>query len=62
MMLLAMMLLPSYIDILVCEKLDVFVGRKVHRHLIDYIPKCALNDVFDLDFLGTIVPVLLRGS
>lgn len=60
MVLLAVMLLPYYIDVLVDEQLDVFMGRKVHRHLIECIPKCALNDVFNSSFLEAIVPVLLR--
>lgn len=60
-MLLIAMLLLSYLDVLVYEKLDVFVGRQVHRHLIDYIPKCALNSVFVSTLMETIVPILLRG-
>lgn len=60
-MLLVVMLLLSYLDVLVYEKLDVFMGRQVHRHLIDCIPKCALNDVFVFALLEIIVPVLLRG-
>jgi len=52
MVLLAVMLLPSY--------LDVFVGRKFHRNLIDFIPKCALNDVLNSALLETILLVLLR--
>lgn len=62
MILLIVMLLLSYLDVLFYEQLDVFMGRQVHRHLIDYIPKCALNGVFISAFLETIVPVLLRGK
>jgi len=61
MMLLVVMLLLSYLDVLIYEQLDVFVGRRVHRNLIDCIPKCALNGVFVFALLETIVPVLLRG-
>ena len=61
MMMLAMMLLLSYLHVLVYEQIDVFVGRQVHRDLIDCIPKCALNDAFLSALLETIVPVLLRG-
>ena len=60
MVLLALMLFLSYLDVLVYEQLDVFVGRQVKRHLIDCIPKCALNGVFDSALLETIVPILLR--
>ncbi len=60
-MLLAMMLLLSYLDVLVYEQLDFFVGRQVHRHLIDYILKCALNGVLDSALSETIVLVFLRG-
>ena len=56
----AMMLLLSYLDVLVYEQLDVFVGRKVHGHLIECIPKCALDGVFASALLETIVLVLLR--
>ena len=56
-----MILVLSYLDVLVYEKLDVFVGRQVHRHLTDCIPKCALNSVFISILLETIVPILLRG-
>lgn len=62
MVLLAMILLPFHPDILVHEQLDVFIDRQVHRHLIDYIPKCALNGVFDSALLESIVPMLLRGK
>jgi len=55
MMLLIVMLLLSYIDVLVYEQLDVFIGRHVHGHLIDYIPKCALNGVFVSTLLETII-------
>ena len=58
MMLLAVML-P--LDVLVYKQLDVFMGRQVHGHLIDCIPKCALNSVFVFVLLETIVPVLVRG-
>ena len=61
-MLLVVMFLPSYLDVHVYEQLNVFVGRQVHRHFIDYIPKCALNDVFNSALLETIVLVLLRGK
>ena len=61
MMLLDVMMLLSYLDVLVYEQLDVFLGKPVHGHLIDYIPKCALNGVFVSTLLKTIVPVLLRG-
>ena len=61
MMLLSVMLLLSYLDVLVYEQIDVFVGKKVHGHLIDCIPKCALNNVFVSALLEIIVLVLLRG-
>ena len=61
MMLLTVMLLLSYPDVLIYEQLDVFVGRQVHGHLIDWISKCALNVVFISTLLETIVPILLRG-
>ena len=61
MVLLALMLLPSYLDILVYKQLDVFMDRRVHRHLIDCISSCTLNSVFDSTLLESIVPVLLRG-
>jgi len=54
--------LPFHLDILVHEQLDVFIDRKVHRHLIDYIPSYILNDVFESTLLEAIVPVLLRGK
>ena len=57
MMLLVLMLL---LDVLVYKQLDVFVSRKFHRHLIDCIPKCAMNGVFDSAHLETNVPMLLR--
>ena len=60
--LLAVMMLPSYLDVLVYEQLDVFVGRNVHRRLIDFIPKCALNGVFKYTLLETMVPMMLRGK
>ena len=60
-MLVVVILPPSYLDVLFYEQLDVFVGRQVHRHLNDCIPKCALNVVFDSALLETIVPMLLRG-
>ena len=62
MVLLAMMLLLSYLDVLVYEQLDVFMGRQVHGHLIDCITKCALNGVCVSALLKTIIPVLLRGK
>ncbi len=58
MMLLIVMLL---LDVLVHEQLDVLVSRYAHGHLIDYIPKHALNSVFISALLETIVPVLMRG-
>lgn len=61
MMLLVVMLLLSYLDILVYEQLHVFVGRQVHGHLIECIPRHSLNDVFVYTLLETIVLVLLRG-
>lgn len=61
MMFLTVILLSSYLDIVVYEQLDAFVGRQVLRHLIECIPKCALNSVFDSTLLETIVPILLRG-
>lgn len=61
MTLLVVMLLLSYLYVLVHKQLDVFMGRQVHRHLIDYIPKCATNGVFVSSLLETIVPILLRG-
>jgi len=62
MMMLTVMLLLLYLDVLVYEQLDVFVGRQVHRHLIDCIPNCALNNVFVSDLLETVVLVLMRGK
>ena len=59
-MMLLIVMLP--LDVLVYEQLDVFVSRQAHRHLIDCIPKCALNNVFISALLETIVPILLRGS
>jgi len=61
MVLFIVMLLPFYLDILVYEQLDVFIDRQVHRHLIECIPSCTLNSVFETALLGAIVPVLLRG-
>jgi len=61
MALLAMVSLPFHLYILFHEQLNLFMDRKVHRHLIDYIPSCALNDSFDSALLEAIVPVLLRG-
>lgn len=61
MMLLIVMLLLSYLDVLVYEQLDVFVGQQVYKHLINNIPKCALDDVFISPLMETIVPILLRG-
>ena len=58
MMLLAMML---SLDVLAYKQLDVFVSRKAHRHLIDCIPKHALNGFLVSNLLETILPVLLRG-
>lgn len=49
------------LDVLVYEQLDVFVSRQAHKHLIDCIPKHALNSVFVSSLLETIVLVLLRG-
>ena len=62
MVLLSMTPLPFHLDILVYEKLDVFMDKQVHRHLIDYIPCCALNGVFNSALLEAIIPVPLRGS
>jgi len=62
MMMLTMMLLFSYLDVLVYEQLDVFMGSQVRGNLIDYIPKCALNGFFVSTLLETIIPVLLRGK
>ncbi len=59
MVLLAVMLLLSYLHVLVYEQLDVFMGRQVHIQLIDCIPKCALNDVFYSALLEAIIPVVL---
>ena len=61
MMVLMVMLLLSYLDVVVYEQLDVFVSRQAHRHLIDCIPKHALNYVFVSALLEAIVPILLRG-
>jgi len=61
MMLLIVMFLLSYLDFLVYKQLDVIMGRQVHGHLIDCIPKRALNNVFISSLLEAIVPVLLRG-
>jgi len=44
---------------LVHEQLDVFVDRQVHRHLINCIPSCTRNGVFDSTLLEPIVPMLL---
>ena len=52
--------LPFHLDILVHERLDVFIDMQVHRHLIDYIPSCTLNSVFESALLEVIVLVLLR--
>ena len=60
MVLLIVMSLPFHLDILVHEQLDVFIDRQVHKHLISYIPSCALNGVFDSALLEAIVPMLLR--
>ena len=62
MMLFTVILLLSYLDVLVYEQLDVFVSRKSHKHLIDYIPKCALNSVFIFALLETIVLMFVRGK
>lgn len=61
MMLLAVMFLLSYIDVLIYEQPNVFMSRKAHRYLIDCIPKCDLNNVFESTLLETIVPMALRG-
>ena len=45
MVLLVVMLLPYYLDVLVYEQLDVFIGNKPHRHLLGCNPCCALNCV-----------------
>lgn len=37
------------------------MSRQAHRHLIEYIPRGAMNGVFDSALLETIVPTLLRG-
>ena len=50
-----------YLDIIVHEKIDVFMDRQVHRHLIDCVLSCTLNGVFDSALLEDIVPVLLGG-
>ena len=55
------MLLLSYLDVLVYEQLDVFVGMQVHRYLIECNRKCALNGVFVSALLETIVTILVRG-
>lgn len=47
-----------HLDILVHEQFDLFVDRQVHIHLIDYIPSCSLNGVFDSTLLVAIVHVL----
>lgn len=62
MVLLVVMMFSSYIVVIFYEQLDVFVGRQVHRHLIDCIPKRALNIVFDSALIEMIVPMLLRGG
>ena len=56
-------MLPSatFHDAPCCEQLDIFVSRQAHRHLIEYISRCAMNGVFDSSLLETIVPTLLRG-
>lgn len=61
MVMFAMMFLSLDLDVFVFEQLDVFVGRKFYRNLIDCIPMCALNGVFESALLETIVPMLLRG-
>jgi len=58
-MMLLTVMLP--LDVLVYEQLDVSVSRQAHRHLIDCIPKRALNGVLIFALLETIVPILLRG-
>ena len=58
MMLLVVMLM---LDVLSHEQLNVFMIRKAHGRLIDYIPKHALNGIFISALLEAIVPVLLRG-
>ena len=58
-MMLLTVMLP--LDVLVYEQLNVFVSRQAHRHLIDCIPKHALNGVLAFALLETIVRVLLRG-
>lgn len=60
-LLLIVMFLPFQLDILLHEQLDVFIDKKFHRHLIDNIPKCALNSGFNVSLLEAIVAVLLRG-
>jgi len=52
--LLAVMLLLSYLDVLAYEKINVFVSRQSHRHLIDCIPKCSLNSVLEFALLETL--------
>jgi len=59
-MIMLIVMLP--LDVLVYEQLDFFVSRQAHRHLIDCIPKCALNCVFISTLLEAIVPILLRGK
>jgi len=60
MMLLVVMLLFSYIDVLVCKQLDIFVRTQAHRNFINCISRCSLDDVFNFALLEIIVPTLLR--
>lgn len=62
MVLLVVMLLPFHLHILFHEQLYVFIDREVHTHLIECIPSCAFNDIFDSTLLEAIIPVLLRGK
>jgi len=62
MMLLTAMFMLSYPDVLDYEQLYVFVSRKLHGHLINYIPKSTLNGVFLSTLLETIVAMLLKGK
>lgn len=45
MVLLVVMLLPYYLDALVYEQLDVFIGRRAHINLFGCKPCWAINDV-----------------
>lgn len=61
-LLLLLMVLLFHLDIFFHEQLDVFIDRQVNGHLINFIPSCAPNGVFDSSLLEVVVPMLLRGK